>query len=253
MAKLKEHMDATEEFQEMDIDPQSLKKLWEFSTCEALDFSECLAVWMLEHEFSPGNSEDFCRDFFEKKISLFQRRKPEAFRELTAAYEKIFSDLVYFPLPRTTGRKKEFDFEDGYGNPRTYGGERVHEGTDIFGIQGESGYYPVVSMTDGIVEKVGWLPLGGYRIGVRSPGGGYFYYAHLSSYEKNFQAGDQVRAGEVLGLMGDTGYGPEGTRGRFPVHLHVGIYIDNSRGEEMSINPYPILVLLENQTQEYQY
>ena len=44
-----------------------------------------------------------------------------------------------------------------------------------------------------------------------------------------------------------------GTSGKFPVHLHLGIYITDHRGEEMSVNPYPILVLLENQTQEYQY
>lgn len=37
--------------------------------------------------------------------------------------------------------------------------------------------------------------------------------------------GDQVRAGDLLGYMGDSGYGPEGTTGQFPVHLHVGIYM----------------------------
>ena len=34
-----------------------------------------------------------------------------------------------------------------------------------------------------------------------------------------------VQAGEILGFMGNTGYGQEGTSGRFPVHLHLGIYI----------------------------
>ena len=48
----------------------------------------------------------------------------------------------------------------------------------------QSGFYPVISMTDGKIEKIGWLSLGGYRIGIRSPHGGYFYYAHLASYEK---------------------------------------------------------------------
>lgn len=80
-------------------------------------------------------------------------------------------------------------------------------------------------MTDGVVEAIGWLTKGGYRIGVRAPGGGYFYYAHLSSYAKDFQPGDAVAAGDILGYMGDTGYGEEGTTGKFPVHLHVGIYV----------------------------
>ena len=192
------------------------------------------------------------REMLQRKIALFRKKKPKPFEQLVLACEKIFSDLVCFPLPKTKGGSKFF-FEDGYGMPRSYGGNRTHEGIDIFGSSKERSYYPVVSMTDGIVEKIGWLPLGGYRIGIRSPGGGYFYYAHLSAYEKDFQVGDRVQAGEILGLMGDTGYGPEGTSGKFPVHLHLGIYITNHRGEEMSINPYPILVLLENQTQEYQY
>ena len=31
-------------------------------------------------------------------------------------------------------------------------------------------YFPVVSMTDGIVTSVGWLELGGYRVGITFTG-----------------------------------------------------------------------------------
>ena len=44
------------------------------------------------------------------------------------------------------------------------------------------GYYPVVSMTDGVVTEKGWLEKGGWRIGITAPTGAYFYYAHLDSY-----------------------------------------------------------------------
>lgn len=252
MEKLKTHMEETEEFRQMQISPESLKRLRQFVKEERMDFSECLAVLLVEQDFVLDGSAELDRETLQRKIALFQRKKPKPFGQLVLACEKIFLDLVYFPLPKTKGESKFF-FEDGYGMARSYGGNRTHEGIDIFGSSKERSYYPVVSMTDGIVEKIGWLPLGGYRIGIRSPGGGYFYYAHLSAYEKDFQVGDRVCAGEILGLMGDTGYGPEGTSGKFPVHLHLGIYITDHRGEEMSVNPYPILVLLENQTQEYQY
>lgn len=124
---------------------------------------------------------------------------------------------------------------------RTYGGQRGHEGTDLMPPENIAGYYPVVSMTDGVVEKIGWLPKGGWRIGIRSPSGGYFYYAHLDSYSRSYGVGDRISAGEVLGTMGDTGYGEEGTRGKFAVHLHLGIYIHTEEYEELSVNPYWVL------------
>jgi murein DD-endopeptidase MepM/ murein hydrolase activator NlpD len=108
-------------------------------------------------------------------------------------------------------------------------------------------------MTDGVVEKIGWLPLGGYRIGIRSPHGGYFYYAHLSGYEKKFQEGESIEAGDILGYMGNTGYGTEGTKGKFPVHLHLGIYIRTPQTEELSVDPYWILRCIYKNIRNYSY
>ena len=108
-------------------------------------------------------------------------------------------------------------------------------------------------MTDGIVEKIGWLPLGGNRIGIRSEHGGYFYYAHLADYEKDFYVCERVKAGDILGYMGNTGYGPEGTKGQFPVHLHLGIYISTSSGEEISVNPYWVLRAIHKNIINYSY
>ena len=136
-------------------------------------------------------------------------------------------------------------------NERTYGGKRGHEGTDIMASKNRRDIYPVLSMTDGIVTSKGWLPKGGWRIGITAPGGGYFYYAHLSSYGQ-VEIGDEVKAGDLLGYMGDSGYGKEGTTGQFPVHLHVGIYLQEN-GKEISINPYWILRYLEKHKLKYTF
>ena len=56
-----------------------------------------------------------------------------------------------------------------------------------------------------------------------------------------------VKAGDILGFMGDSGYGPEGTVGQFVVHLHLGIYVYPD-DKEISINPYSILRYIENKT-----
>ena len=102
------------------------------------------------------------------------------------------------------------------------------------------GYFPIISITDGFVEKMGWLEKGGNRIGIRAKSGAYFYYAHLDTYAPGLKIGDKVIAGQLLGFMGDTGYGKEGTKGKFDVHLHLGIYLSDEN-QEISVNPYWIL------------
>ncbi len=161
-------------------------------------------------------------------------------------YNAIFEDVIYFPVAEsTTDATLQVNFVDSWMAERTYGGKRGHEGTDIMASKNVSGVYPVVSMTDGIVRSKGWLEKGGYRIGIESPSGVYFYYAHLHSYA-DVEIGDTIEAGTVLGLMGDSGYGKEGTTGQFPVHLHVGIYI-YPQEKEMSVNPFWVLKYIENQ------
>lgn len=161
----------------------------------------------------------------------------------------IRKDIVYFPVPTSTYDDKRYTvtYTDSWMQSRSYGGDRVHEGTDIMAADNIRGHYPIISISDGIVEQKGWLKLGGYRIGIRSPNGVYFYYAHLSDYAEGLEVGDEIKAGECIGFMGDTGYSEiEGTTGNFPVHLHLGIYLNTRTGEEKSYNPYPFLQELED-------
>lgn len=173
---------------------------------------------------------------FVKWKRLMMRFAEQDFRRISNAYGAIWDDIVCFPVDAD-----DVAYENSWMFERNYGGVRGHEGTDLIPPENMSGHYRVVSMTDGVVEKVGWLPLGGYRIGIRSPSGGYFYYAHLDSYSRDFWIGETISAGTVLGKMGDTGYGEEGTRGKFDVHLHLGIYIQTDLKEELSVNPYWVL------------
>ena len=189
---------------------------------------------MVSNSFSP---DKICTDY-----QPFLKYKKNEYLQLRQGYQAIWADLKCFPVAG-----EGIYFEDTYGADREYGGRRRHEGTDLFGPVTEPGYYPIVSVTDGVVEKTGWLPLGGYRIGIRSSHGGYFYYAHLSEYDHSFYEGEPVQAGDTLGYMGNTGYGSEGTKGRFPVHLHMGIYIRTPKIQEMSIDPYYILKMLQEE------
>lgn len=188
-------------------------------------------------------------------LGLLYQYHPQKIREMEKYEKAVWEDLQYFPIPLPReGSRLGTSYENSWMFDRSFGGNRGHEGTDIMASLNQRGQYPVVSMTDGVVEKIGWLKLGGYRIGIRSPHGGYFYYAHLYDYTRDFQEGEEVKAGELLGFMGDSGYGEEeGTVGQFAVHLHVGIYVEGGSGEEMSVNPYWVLKWLEGKRLRYAY
>lgn len=172
----------------------------------------------------------------------------KSFMELYGYCNAIWSDLECFPVLKDMTGSADITYEDTWYSLRNYGGSRRHEGTDLMASNNIRGYFHVVSITDGTVENMGWLEKGGNRVGIRSDSGGYFYYAHLDSYALGLAAGDRIRAGHTIGTMGDSGYGAEGTIGQFDVHLHLGIYVHTAFGE-MSINPYYILKILEDNRQ----
>ncbi|MFG6148156.1 M23 family metallopeptidase [Halobacillus sp. B23F22_1] len=137
-----------------------------------------------------------------------------------------------FPLPTTSN----YTYHNTWGDARGFGGRRIHEGTDIFADYG----VPVHSTTYGVIEMKGWNEFGGWRVGIRDIYNIYHYYAHLSGFEESKKVGDVVQPGDVIGSVGSTGYGPPGTSGKFPPHLHYGMYQDNGKNE-WSFDPYPYL------------
>lgn len=165
---------------------------------------------------------------------------------------KVAADIIkecsVFPAAKNENVNREDKvncyYENGYGDGRSFGGKRKHEGIDIMSSVDKKCLFKIRSVSDGTVEKKGWLKLGGYRLGIRSDSGIYYYYAHLASYADNIKCGDRVKAGQFIGYMGNTGYGDEGTSGKFPVHLYFGIYIKDGTGES-SINPFYLLKKLE--------
>ena len=215
--------------------------------------------------FSDGNEEDnfqqlseyltmyFALDktnsnpkLLEENIAFVKEHQPEKFYSIQEKIKAMWTDAVLFPVGTIENEPDAaVFFGNSWAESRTFGGDRVHEGCDIMASVNERGIYPIYSASDGVVEKIGWLRLGGYRIGIRSEHGVYFYYAHLSEYARQFEAGETVKAGTLLGFMGDTGYSDiEGTTGKFPVHLHFGIYFNDENGKEFSVNPYPLLKYL---------
>ncbi|HLR64166.1 MAG TPA: M23 family metallopeptidase [Pseudogracilibacillus sp.] len=137
-----------------------------------------------------------------------------------------------FPIPQS----HTYSYKDTWGDSRGFGGRRIHEGTDLFAPYGT----PVLSTSYGIVELKGWNKFGGWRVGIRDVNNFYHYYAHLNTFDENIEIGRVVKPGDVIGTVGSSGYGPVGTSGKFPPHLHYGMYKDNGINE-WALNPYPYL------------
>ena len=154
--------------------------------------------------------------------SLTVRPPPDVTPRLTAGG-------YVFPVYGTSS------FGDTFGAPR---GDLVsgwHHGEDIFGQLGA----PLLAVSDGTVFSVGWNTLGGWRLWLRDHAGNEFYYAHLSAYSPFAVNGRQVKAGTVLGFMGNTG-DAEST----PYHLHFEIHPVGLLylGYDGAVRPYPYLL-----------
>ena len=112
----------------------------------------------------------------------------------------------------------------------------VHEGTDIFAEPGT----PVLAALGGHIEEVGWTFYSGWRVGVRGDDGRYWFYAHLQRRPR-LPIGARVEAGDVIGKVGNTGYGAvPGHKDEFTYHLHLGI----EEPDGTWVNPYPLLTRL---------
>ena len=90
-------------------------------------------------------------------------------------------------------------YSDSFGSPRADTG--WHHGIDIFAPIGT----PLLAVADGTVFSVGWNNLGGNRLWLRDKAGNEFYYAHLSAFSPLALNGLHVKAGAVLGFVGNSG------------------------------------------------
>ncbi|MCU6712934.1 M23 family metallopeptidase [Paenibacillus sp. J5C_2022] len=128
------------------------------------------------------------------------------------------------------------EYANSYAEARSWSpsGEEIrkHEGVDIMANEGA----PVYSATSGTIVKAGWNEYGGWRVTIRVDDNTEMYYAHLSGYASGIKEGAKVSAGQPIGYVGSTGYGPEGTSGKFLPHLHFGMY--KRTPSYHSVDPY---------------
>ena len=168
--------------------------------------------------------------------------------------EERYGLKAFLPI----AKNYSFSHYDDFGNSRSYGFKRVHLGNDLMGSIGT----PIIAVESGIIEHLGWNQYGGWRIGIRSyDGKRYYYYAHLRKnhpYAEGLEEGMTVKAGDVIGYLGMTGYSTKENVNNINVpHLHFGMQLifDESQIDspnEIWIDVYQIIeFLMQNRSTVY--
>lgn len=170
----------------------------------------------------------------------------------TSNFEQKYGVKAFLPI----AKNYSFSHYDDFGNSRSYGFKRTHLGNDLMGSIGT----PIVAVESGVIENLGWNQYGGWRIGIRSfDTKRYYYYAHLRKnhpYAEGLEAGMVVKAGDVIGYLGMTGYSTKENVNNINVpHLHFGMQLifDESQVDspnEIWIDVYQIIEFLKQNRSE---
>lgn len=170
--------------------------------------------------------------------------------------EKIFENHYGLKAFLPIAKNYYFTHYKDFGNSRSYGFKRTHLGNDLMGSIGT----PIIAVESGIVEQLGWNQYGGWRIGIRSfDGKRYYYYAHLRKdhpYVEGLEKGDTIKAGDVIGYLGMTGYSiKENVNNINVAHLHFGMQLIFHESQvdspnEIWIDVYEIIEFLKANSSE---
>lgn len=179
-------------------------------------------------------------------VGEYEKEAPDKEHEGQKIIVKKYGLKAYCPIAEGFG----YSHYDDFGDSRSYGYRRRHLGNDLLGAIGT----PIVAVEGGIVEAYGWNQYGGWRLGIRSfDGKRSYYYAHLRKghpYQTGIKLGSKVKAGQVIGYLGATGYSTkEDKNGMTQPHLHIGLQLvfDESQKEGINqiwLNLYPLIELL---------
>ena len=116
--------------------------------------------------------------------------------------------------------------KNGWYDPRSRR-TRLHMGTDIK----RRAKTPILSMTDGVVKFIGYLPIPGNYVMIEDPYGYVYHYYHMFELTTFVREGDTVKQGQQIGIVGSTGNSAA-------YHLHLGLVTPEGK----YVNPYDLFV-----------
>lgn len=158
---------------------------------------------------SPEDARKWCMDYMAQAVDLTWPERVKMCADAIYSYcaealgiEVVIVDGMSFPCGGACY------FKNDWHAPRT---GHLHQGNDIFAAMGT----PALAICDGTITFVGvGRNAGKYLRLTRNDGSGdFFYYMHMESIE--VVVGDEVKAGQVIATVGDSGNARGG-----PAHIH---------------------------------
>lgn len=228
---------------------ETMAKLHELSVQYKKDFSEVLTVYMVDNHFFEAKAalpsgEELTKKYIKKIDKLenkYGRKNISVYKNMI---KTILDELKYFPVMENDGLNRGYFYADSFGAVRTDG---AHYAVDIMDRENVSGRLEVFSMTNGIITEIGINKADGYHVGITAQSGNYYYYAHLHDIEKTLKKNAEVKAGSLIGTMGNSGVSEADTG--YAVRLHISILLkspfENKREDDFYINPYIFLRFVE--------
>lgn len=116
---------------------------------------------------------------------------------------------------------ERFMVGEGWGADR---GRRIHTGIDLGGRRGSR----IFAVENGVVNRTKLQSNGALQIVMRGRSGSMYYYGHMDKVL--IKGGQRVRAGDVIGLMGDTGSPGQ-------VHLHFEYWKSGRESDAIDAEP----------------
>jgi len=161
----------------------------------------------------------------ERVARLAKPSAKKALERMTSEH-RISSEVILRNLTIPVSGLGFRDLSDSWGASRD-GGKRRHKGIDIFAPKGRE----IIAVSDGYLSYIGVQPKGGNCLWLVTDAGISFYYAHLDRWASGIYEGMEVKRGDLLGYVGNTGNALTTSP-----HLHFGV-VENDE----AVNPYPPL------------
>lgn len=164
---------------------------------------------------------------FEPGLTLCPRMKianaPQSNAQLLVAAYKPLVDVKGVKL--ATFPSKGACLSSGFGQRDS----RLHKGLDYHSETGA----PILAAADGTVIEMKYRDDYGNMLLIDHGGGVYTRYAHLASFGRGLSTGVTVRAGEQIGLMGNT------ASYQIPMHLHYELLLGDYANAKGSFGLQP--------------